>query len=401
MREPVRRRRPSSRPAPTRYQTPPSQRRPAEPAPRRSAREYHDGYTYAPPPRRRQPAPQPASRRRSGQESRRARRRRRQLLHRVLLAVVLLVVGVVAAVGVGGKWILSQMPREEVNTEQYEAQPSEAPAWAMPTENGVMNILLLGADRNKDGSNGRSDTMILLSIDQTNKKLRMVSFLRDLYLDIPTVGYQRLNAAFAAGGAALTMQTIENYFRVPVDYYVQTDFQNFEKIITKMGGVDVELSQEEADFMNKEKGWDLKAGVQHLNAEEALYFSRIRDLDSDFGRTGRQRQMILCMIDTFKQLNITDMAGVVLDYLPYVTTNLSDGDLLGLASMALEIADYDVETMHVPETGTYEDIKVTLGSTPNQQVLKPDVEENARLLRNFLYGENPPDANALGSSGTE
>ena len=400
MREPVRRRRPSSRPAPTRYQTPPP-RRPAEPAPRRSVREYHDGYTYAPPLRRRQPAPHPASRRRSGQESRRARRRRRQLLHRVLLTVVLLVVGVVAAVGVGGKWILSQMPREEVNTEQYEAQPSEAPAWAMPTENGVMNILLLGADRNKDGSNGRSDTMILLSIDQTNKKLRMVSFLRDLYLDIPTVGYQRLNAAFAAGGAALTMQTIENYFRVPVDYYVQTDFQNFEKIITKMGGVDVELSQEEADFMNKEKGWDLKAGVQHLNAEEALYFSRIRDLDSDFGRTGRQRQMILCMIDTFKQLNITDMAGVVLDYLPYVTTNLSDGDLLGLASMALEIADYDVETMHVPETGTYEDIKVTLGSTPNQQVLKPDVEENARLLRNFLYGENPPDANALGSSGTE
>ena len=232
MREPVRRRRPSSRPAPTRYQTPPPQRRPAEPAPRRSAREYHNGYTYAPPPRRRQPAPQPASRRRSGQESRRARRRRRQLLHRVLLTVVLLVVGVVAAVGVGGKWILSQMPREEVNTEQYEAQPSEAPAWAMPTENGVMNILLLGADRNKDGSNGRSDTMILLSIDQTNKKLRMVSFLRDLYLDIPTVGYQRLNAAFAAGGAALTMQTFEIYFRVPVEYYFQTDFQNFEKIIT-------------------------------------------------------------------------------------------------------------------------------------------------------------------------
>ena len=251
-----------------------------------------------------------------------------------------------------------------------------------------MNILLIGADRNKDGSNGRSDIMMLASIDQKNKSLRLVSFMRDLYLDIPSVGYERLNATFAYGGAALTMQTIENYFRVNIDHYIQTDFQNFELIIEKMGGVDVELSEAEAAYMNKEKGWDLEAGVQHLNAEEALYFSRIRDLDSDFGRTGRQRQMILCMLDTFKKMNLIDMAGVVADYLPYVTTDLSNSDLIGLASLVPDYSNYTVETMYVPYKGTYENIEVDLHGSKGNQVLKPDVEANAALLRKFLYGND-------------
>ena len=299
-----------------------------------------------------------------------------------------LVVLIVACVGGYGVWMLSRINREEVDTQQYEEQPSDAPAWTVANEDGIMNILLIGADRNKDGSNGRSDIMMLASIDQKNKSLRLVSFMRDLYLDIPSVGYERLNATFAYGGAALTMQTIENYFRVNIDHYIQTDFQNFELIIEKMGGVDVELSEAEAAYMNKEKGWDLEAGVQHLNAEEALYFSRIRDLDSDFGRTGRQRQMILCMLDTFKKMNLIDMAGVVADYLPYVTTDLSNSDLIGLASLVPDYSNYTVETMYVPYKGTYENIEVDLHGSKGNQVLKPDVEANAALLRKFLYGND-------------
>lgn len=302
----------------------------------------------------------------------------------MVMASLLLVV--IAVVGGTGAWVFSQLHREDVDTKQYEEQPSDAPAWTVASADGIMNVLLIGADRNKDGSNGRSDSMILISIDQNHKKLRMVSFMRDLYLDIPTVGYERLNAAFAYGGPALTMQTIENYFRVSVDKYVQTDFANFEKIITKMGGVDVELSKEEAEFMNQKKGWTLQEGVQHLNAEQALYFSRIRDLDSDFGRTGRQRQMILCMLETFQKLNVTDMASVVLDYMPYVTTNLSNDDILGLASLAMDFSSYEVETMHIPDTDTYEDIQVELNGVSGNQVMKPDVEENARRLKAFLYG---------------
>ncbi len=324
----------------------------------------------------------------SRQRKHRKKVRRKRNGRRAVLVMLSLVLLLVACVGGYGIWMLSRINREEVDTEQYERQPSDAPAWTVANEDGIMNILLIGADRNKDGSNGRSDIMMLASVDQKNKTLRLVSFMRDLYLDIPTVGYERLNATFAYGGAALTMQTIENYFRVNIDHYIQTDFQNFELIIEKMGGVDVELSEEEAAYMNQEKGWNLEAGVQHLNAEEALYFSRIRDLDSDFGRTGRQRQMILCMLDTFKKMNVVDMAGVVADYLPYVTTDLSNSDLIGLASLVPDYPNYQVETMYVPYKGTYENIEVDLHGSQGNQVLKPDVEANAALLRQFLYGDD-------------
>lgn len=302
----------------------------------------------------------------------------------MLVSLVLLTV---LGIGGYGAWILSRINQETVDREQYENTPSDAPAWSVATEDGIRNILLIGADRNKDGSNGRSDIMMLVSVDEPNKKLRLVSFMRDLYLDIPTAGYERLNAAYAYGGAALTMQTIENYFRVRIDNYIQTDFQNFEKIIDKMGGVDVELSEEEAAYMNKEKGWSLEAGVQHLNSEEALYFSRIRDLDSDFGRTGRQRQMILCILDTFKKKNIGDMAALVADYAPFVTTDLSTADMIGLASLLPGYSEYQVETTYVPYKDTYEELEVELGGVPGNQVLKPDIEANAARLREFLYGK--------------
>lgn len=302
----------------------------------------------------------------------------------MLVSLVLLTV---LGIGGYGAWILSRINQETVDREQYENTPSDAPAWSVATEDGIRNILLIGADRNKDGSNGRSDIMMLVSVDEPNKKLRLVSFMRDLYLDIPEFGYERLNAAYAYGGAALTMQTIENYFRVRIDNYIQTDFQNFEQIIDKMGGVDVELSEEEAAYMNQEKGWSLEAGVQHLNSEEALYFSRIRDLDSDFGRTGRQRQMILCILDTFKKKNIGDMAALVADYAPYVTTDLSTTDMIGLASLLPGYSEYQVETTYVPYKDTYEELEVELHGVPGNQVLKPDIEANAARLREFLYGK--------------
>ena len=138
--------------------------------------------------------------------------------------------------------------------------------------------------------------------------------------------------------------------------------------------------------MNQEKGWSLEAGVQHLNSEEALYFSRIRDLDSDFGRTGRQRQMILCILDTFKKKNIGDMAALVADYAPYVTTDLSTTDMIGLASLLPGYSEYQVETTYVPYKDTYEELEVELHGVPGNQVLKPDIEANAARLREFLYG---------------
>ena len=132
---------------------------------------------------------------------------------------------------------------------------------------------------------------------------------------------------------------------------------------------------------NRNIGSHWTEGVNHLSGKEALYYSRIRATDSDFGRTGRQRQVIEAILTRFKQLNILDMGSVAFEYLPYVTTNLSDGDIVYLASIAPQILDYDQETMAVPNEGTYQDLKLPSGAL----VLDADLEENSRMLREFLY----------------
>lgn len=340
----------------------------------------------------RQDVPQRAAApgRRSAQDGREissGRRRKKAGAKKALLSF-LAVVLVIALVGTGAFFLLtSRMNYEAADTEQYEELPEDAPAWDVISNQKIVNVLLVGADKNKDGTNGRSDTMMLMSIDTQQKKIRLVSFLRDTFVNIPTVGWERLNAAFAYGGGALTMQTIENYFRVNIDRYVQVDFDSFQEIIDKMGGIDVEISDYEAEFINSKGAFEAYEGVNHLDGADALFFARMRKLDSDFGRTGRQRQVVLAMIDTFKQQNIVDMTALVYEYLPLVTHNLSEGELLQLAGIGAGISGYETETMQVPADGTYWDEYATINGVDGNMVLGVDFEANASLLREFLYGD--------------
>ena len=288
--------------------------------------------------------------------------------------------------------MLSRIEREEADTESYVQQPVDAPAWDVISDEEVMNILLIGADRMQDGIQ-RSDTTMLVSIDNKNKKLKLTSFLRDMYLEIPTLGKDKLNASFSNGGPALTMQTIENNFRVNIDRYVMVDVDSFAEIIDKMGGIEVEVSQAEADEMNRVMDCSLSAGKNHMRGTLALYFSRMRAIDSDFGRTGRQRQVIGCMIDKLKTMNPAEASALMYDCLEYIKTNLTNAELVSLIAQAFKIADYPMETMHVPNSGTFEDLTLESGA----QVLDVDIETNCSLLREFLYGKDQ-DGNDLFSS---
>lgn len=321
-------------------------------------------------------------------KSRRGKKKRGgiKILTAFVCVLLVMVLGAAAYAGV----MMSRLSRPEIDTSQYEEQPEAAPSWDVISKNGVTNILLIGADNGDDGNSHRSDTTMLVSIDNETKKIRLVSFLRDLYLEIPTVGKTKLNAAYAHGGPALTMQTIENNFRVNIDKYVSVDFDNFEAIIDKMGGIDIDMSAKVAKEENKNMGSNLHEGVNHLDGRLALYYARIRATDSDFGRTGRQRQVIEAMITRMKELNPVEFSKLIYDYLPYVETNLGDGDLLALAALAPAAMGFEMETMAVPNPDTYEDQTIK-GSG---MVLVPDLPENCALLREFLYGKDGmPDFN--------
>lgn len=321
-----------------------------------------------------------SSKSRKASRKRQKKRGGRRVLATVFAVVLVLALGVAAYAGV----MMNRLNRPGVDTSQYVEQPAAAPVWDVISQDGVTNILLIGADNGDDGNSHRSDTTMLVSIDNKTKRLCLVSFLRDLYLEIPTVGKTKLNAAYAHGGPALTMQTIENNFRVNIDKYVSVNFDNFEAIIDKMGGIDIDMSAKVAQEENRNMGSNLHEGVNHLDGRLALYYARIRATDSDFGRTGRQRQVVEAMLARMKELNPVEFSKLMYDYLPYVETNLDDGDLLALAALAPAVMNYETETMAVPNENAYEDQTVK-GSG---MVLAPDLPENCRLLRELLYGQD-------------
>ena len=316
----------------------------------------------------------------------RYRRKKKSAGKRVAVVLVSLVLVLAAAVGVYATVMLNRVNRTpgiEEDLSKYTEQPSAAPTWDVINDDKVTNILLIGTDKGDDGLSSRSDTTMLVSIDNRTTSLRLVSFLRDMYLEIPTLeGKHKFNAAYANGGAALTMQTLENNFRIQIDKYVEIDFENFEQVIDKMGGIDIDMSAKSAAYENEVMGSNLHEGVNHLDGRLALYYARIRDIDSDFGRTGRQRQVILAMLERFKGLNPIEMNNIAYDYLPHVTTNLSNSEILYLISLMGQIPDYEQQTMHIPNDNTFEDRRI---DGAGQVLYMEDLTENCTLLRNFLY----------------
>lgn len=268
---------------------------------------------------------------------------------------------------------------EQVNTDPYVETPADAPAIDIMRSDSVMNVLVIGADSNQDGTEGRSDTMMLISLDSKNNTMKIVSFLRDLYVQIPGYGKDRLNAAYSYGGAGMLMQTIENNFRIEVDKYLETNFDGFESIIDSMGGIDVTMTAAEAEFINDWKNVGAVEGQNHLDGEDALYFARMRKLDSDFGRTTRQRQVVSAMFTKLKSSNPITMYSVAYNLMPNLKTNLSYLELIQLLLSFNKMSD--AQTMSVPSDGTYYDYTTPEGA----MVLVPYLDQNVQLLKEFLY----------------
>jgi LCP family protein required for cell wall assembly len=323
----------------------------------------------------------------SSDKRRKGKKRRKKCgLKKILTTALCLILITFLGVFAYGKYMLSRLNRSEnIDTSKYIEQPADAPAWEVMSDKKINNILLIGTDKGDDGNSSRSDTSMLVSIDKENETVRLVSFLRDLYLEIPTVDYKtKFNVAYAKGGAALTMQTIENNFRVNVDKYISVDFESFEQIIDKLGGLDIKMDKKLCDEENKNMGSNLKPGVNHLNGKLTVYYTRIRNTDSDFGRTGRQREVIELIIQKIKKMNPVQINSMMNECFPLIKTNLTDSEFMYLASIAGTVSKYDIETMHIPNLNTYKEKRVKgIGA-----VLDLDLPKNCEMLREFLYGKN-------------
>lgn len=266
-------------------------------------------------------------------------------------------------------------------------------SWGEATEpieqsEGVINILLIGQDRREGEGRARSDAMILCTINKSTKTLTMTSFMRDMYVQIPGYHDNRINASYELGGMKLLDACLEKNFGVQVDGNVEVDFTKFMDIIDMLGGVDMELTRAEANYLNSRGNWDvndstagqwnLKAGENHLTGEQALAYSRIRYVgNGDFGRTERQRKVLTALLDKTKGLSILELNNLLQKMLPMLTTDMSNAQILGYALEVFPmLSDLEMVTQRVPADGTFSDAVIN-----EMMVLKVDLEANRKLLQ--------------------
>ena len=260
----------------------------------------------------------------------------------------------------------------------------------------VVNILLIGQDRRPGEGRARSDAMIIASINKTDKTIKLTSLMRDMYVQIPGYSDNRINAAYAFGGMETLDATIKQNFDIDIDGNIEVDFSGFKEVIDSFGGIDMEIDADEIDVMNDyvrdinrqtgentESSLVTQAGMQHLNGTQALAYSRIRYVgNGDFGRTERQRKVLMAAFDEVSNLSIPEMLSLADTVLPLLTTDMSSGDLIRLATDVLTLGISDIETHNIPEDASYRSASIR-----GMSVLVPDLDSCRRVLQEIIYGE--------------
>lgn len=245
-------------------------------------------------------------------------------------------------------------------------------------DDDLLNILLVGQDRRPGEGRQRSDTMIVCSINAKTKKISMISFLRDLYVQIPGHSDNRLNAAYVFGGFPLLKDTLKTNFGITVDGCFEVDFNGFTALIDEINGVDISLTAAEARVV----GGGTVEGENHLNGELALRYARIRKIDSDFQRTNRQRKVLLACYEKVKRSSLKDMLSLLDQSLPYLTTDMSNTQIYAIMTKLFSLfGKVEINTYHIPPDGTYTNVYIR-----GMAVLYPDL----KAIRDILADQYMP-----------
>jgi LCP family protein required for cell wall assembly len=261
-------------------------------------------------------------------------------------------------------------------------------------DDAITNILVMGVDDYQPNDPGRSDSMILVSIDSRHNKLKLTSFMRDLYVAIPGHGNNRINVGYAVGGPQLAVKTIESNFGTDIDRFVLIDFDSFSQIVDKLGGVNIELSQIEADLINRNSGdpkRNLKEGNFLLTGKQALYYARIRNKEDnyDFGRTQRQRKLFSSIVNKFKSADLGTINQAMYDVLPLMATNMTKNEILDMATNSPTYLNYPISQNRIPADGEFDGDDVLISGT-RAKVLVPDLDKCRQSVASFIYEDEIP-----------
>ena len=285
----------------------------------------------------------------------------------------------------------------------------------------VVNILLIGIDSRSeslDESNQHGDVQIIVSINKDTGEIKLTSILRDLYVTIP--GYKsknRINVAYQRGGGELAMRTINHNFEMNIEHYVVINFFGLASIIDSLGGLDIELTKQEAGAINayikkhppvydnqdddyERVPLEKKNGVQHLDGIQAVMYARLRSIDNDFARSARQRNLLELLLKKVTQggMDFNKLFGLLETCLPYAKTNMSLSDLGNLAMVVLQSGLLDrvnsgaplMEQNRIPMDGTWKYDETSSGASVVAFRTSKRLQENIEALHEFVYGDYYP-----------
>jgi LCP family protein required for cell wall assembly len=226
-------------------------------------------------------------------------------------------------------------PESDSNSPGY-----NQPAGVRGFPDNQINILVLGSDQRIDEGGFRTDTIILVSINTTAKKVSMVSFPRDLWVYIPGWSYERINTAMFHGGFDLMASTLEYNFGVKPKYYILVNFSAFEEIIATLGGIDVEVAQEFRDQYWNKKNKTIPAGTVHMDEAIALWYARARKSTNDFDRERRQQEVLQAVAKKILSVDALENAKDLYEiYIANVTTNLTWTEITPLIPLTVHLKD--------------------------------------------------------------
>ena len=243
----------------------------------------------------------------------------------------------------------------------------------------VENYLILGVD-SRGEEKSRTDTMMLLSMNHETNTIKLVSFMRDIYADIPNHRSYKLNTAYYLGGVQLLKDTLNNMFDIPIHHYALIDFKNFETLVDIIApkGVEIDVEKDMSENIDVE----LKKGLQRLNGKELLGYARFRmDAEGDFGRVARQQKVIEALKDEIVSIssikNIPKFIGATQGY---ITTDVTNKEQLELMIKIITAGGVGVEKLTIPQEGTFTYKNYSHAGS----VLQIDIEQNKQILHDFL-----------------
>lgn len=267
-------------------------------------------------------------------------------------------------------------------------------------ESKIVNIALLGIDQNGDGSDGRSDAMKVVSLDFTNKVIKMTSFQRDtlIYIPEPMNDFDKLNHPYAYGKAPLTLKTLNYNFDLDITRYVAFNFDAIEKIIDIMGGVDIDIKSSEInvtnDYINHLNSLHAgdtdaprltKGGLQTLSGRQAMAYMRNRYVGSDFTRMERQSTVIQALIDKAMTLSYSELLSLLDACLPYVQTNLTLNEIIDYGTKALNFDLSQIEQLQIPSADTTHKSISYKGYSP--LYIMGSYQDLVKELHAFIYND--------------